>query len=79
MRLFFVSEVHGAPEHSQDETLVISISPDVFRGRRERRGKRFNTKPKRFSQFIKKNPEPKITASFLVFTTDVYITMTTAG
>lgn len=46
--------MHGAPGHSQDETLVISISPDAFRGSREMRGKRFNAKPKRFIRFIKK-------------------------
>lgn len=54
-------EEHGAPEHSRDETPVISISPDVFRGRREKRGGKDSTeKPQRFSR-LRKNPEPKIT------------------
>lgn len=39
-----VFEVHRAPEHSQDETLVISISPDVFRGGREKRGEKIQLK-----------------------------------
>lgn len=47
-------------QSSQDETLVISISPDVFRGSREMREKRFNAKPKRFIRFIKKREKNQI-------------------
>lgn len=49
---------------------LLAFPPDVFRGSREMRGKRFNAKPERFIRFIKKgkqNSDPKITASFLVF------------
>lgn len=42
----FFSEVHCAPEHSWDEMLLISISPAVFRGKRERRGKDSTQNPR---------------------------------
>lgn len=38
-----VFEARPAPEHSQDETLVISISQDVFRGRGEKKREKHST------------------------------------
>lgn len=77
---FFFFEVQRMPEHSEDETLVISISTDVFRGRERRRrkrrrgGKEDSTKnPRDSAGCIKKKPRAQnntgvgVTASFLEF------------
>lgn len=72
-----VVEAHEAPVHSRDETLVISISPDVFRGRREEeRGEKIQQKNPRDSVgCVKKKQKPRaqnkpgdgVTASLLEF------------
>lgn len=54
-------EARRAAQHSQDETLVISISPDAFRGRREKKGggagKDAAKNPERFRLLHKKTPK----------------------
>lgn len=43
---------HNTAQHSRDETLVICISPDVFRGRRGKRGGWMRLKDPRDSVYV---------------------------
>lgn len=77
-----VLKMHRAPQRSQDETLIISISPEVIRGSRKESGEEFSDNPKRVRP-LRKNPELKITHKlvqqlhFWSLYADIYITMTT--